>query len=35
MRQYNIGVGMETTRRIKKLNGIEYWFEETPYYELE
>jgi len=26
---------METTRRIKKLNGIEYWFEETPYYDKE
>ena len=26
---------MKSTRRIKKLNGIEYWFEETPYYDTE
>ncbi|VVB63302.1 Transposase DDE domain protein [uncultured archaeon] len=26
---------MEPTRRIKKKNGIEYWYEETPYYDTE
>ena len=35
MRLYIIGAPMETKRRIKKLNGIEYWFEETPYYDKE
>jgi len=24
---------MEPIRRIKKINGIEYWYEETPYYD--
>jgi len=26
---------MKPTRRIKKKNGIEYWYEETPYYDKE
>lgn len=26
---------MEPARRIKKKNGIEYWYEETPYYDIE
>jgi hypothetical protein len=26
---------MKLTRRIKKKNGIEYWYEETPYYDKE
>jgi len=26
---------MRPTRRIKKKNGIEYWYEETPYYDKE
>jgi hypothetical protein len=26
---------MRPTRRIKKKNGIEYWYEETPYYDRE
>jgi len=26
---------MEPTRRIKKKNGIEYWYEESPYYDKE
>ena len=24
---------MKPTRRIKRINGIEYWYEETPYYD--
>ncbi|OPY51787.1 MAG: hypothetical protein A4E49_02100 [Methanosaeta sp. PtaU1.Bin112] len=26
---------MQPTRRIKVKNGIEYWYEETPYYDKE
>ena len=26
---------MKPTRRIKMKNGIEYWYEETPYYDRE
>ena len=26
---------MKPTRRIKVKNGIEYWYEETPYYDKE
>lgn len=26
---------MKPTRRIKKINGIEYWYEDTPYYDKE
>jgi hypothetical protein len=28
-----IGRSMKPLRRIKKKNGIEYWYEETPYYD--
>ena len=33
MRLYN--KRMKSTLRIKKINGIEYWYEDTPYYDKE
>ena len=35
MRLLNLRRIMKPARRIKKKNGIEYWYEETPYYDKE
>jgi len=35
MRLFILGRIMKSTRRIKVKNGIEYWYEETPYYDKE
>ena len=35
MRLLLCGRRVQPTRRIKKKNGIEYWYEETPYYDKE
>jgi len=35
MRLFILGRIMKSTKRIKVKNGIEYWYEETPYYDKE